>query len=117
MAGLLLKVPAALILAITLAAGAARAQGTTGQLTGTIADPNGALVQNAAVLVRSRDTGLERQATTGEDGSFAVQLLPPGLYRVEVNGQGFAATVLEEGRVRITETATVQLVLAVSGGN
>ncbi|HKQ53600.1 MAG TPA: carboxypeptidase-like regulatory domain-containing protein, partial [Pyrinomonadaceae bacterium] len=115
MAGLLLKVAAAFILAG--AAVAVRAQGTTGQLTGTIADPNGALVQNAAVLVRNRDTGLERQATTGEDGSFAVQLLPPGLYRVEVNGQGFTAAVVEEVRVQITETATVQIALAVSVGN
>ncbi|HWT02745.1 MAG TPA: TonB-dependent receptor [Pyrinomonadaceae bacterium] len=101
---------------LALGAVAARAQGTTGQLSGTVADPNGAVVQSAAVTVRNRDTGLERQATTGDDGAFAVQLLPPGLYRVEASAQGFAGAVVEEVRVQITETATVQMVLSVAGG-
>lgn len=91
------------------------AQGTTGQLTGTVADPNGAVVRGASVTVRNRDTGLERQATTGDDGAFAVQLLPPGLYRVEVSGQGFSSAVVEEVRVQITQTATVNISLAVAG--
>ncbi|HYG82266.1 MAG TPA: carboxypeptidase-like regulatory domain-containing protein, partial [Pyrinomonadaceae bacterium] len=97
-------------------AAVARAQGTTGQLTGTVTDPNGAVVQNATVTVRNRDAGFERQATTDDDGAFALQLLPPGLYRVEAAAQGFAATVVEEVRVQITETATVQIALAVAGG-
>jgi hypothetical protein len=92
------------------------AQGATGQLSGTAVDPNGAVLQNASVTVRNTDTGLERQTTTGEDGSFAVLLLPPGPYRVEVTAPGFAAAVVENVRVQITETATVTVTLGVSGG-
>jgi hypothetical protein len=92
------------------------AQSATGQLTGTIVDPNGAVVQNATVSVSNADTALERQATTGESGTFAVQLLPPGSYRVEVTAQGFANTVVENVRVQITETATVNVTLGVAGG-
>jgi hypothetical protein len=91
------------------------AQGTTGQLSGTVLDPNGAVVQGATVSVRNRDTGLERQTTTSEDGTFVVQLLPPGLYRVEASAQGFTVAVVEEVRVQITQTATVNISLAVSG--
>jgi hypothetical protein len=93
------------------------AQGTTGQLTGTVVDPNGAVVQGATVTVRNRDTGLERQATTNDDGTFSVQLLPPGLYRVTASGSGFSEAVVEEVRVQITETATVNISLAVAGGS
>ncbi|HKR01217.1 MAG TPA: TonB-dependent receptor [Pyrinomonadaceae bacterium] len=92
-----------------------RAQGTTGQLSGTVADPNGAVVQNATVTVRNRDTGLERQAVTDANGAFAVQLLPPGVYRVEVSAQGFSTAAVEDVRVQITETATVNVSLPVAG--
>ena len=117
MTGLSRKIFAVLLFAcaaLSLAANA-RAQGTTGQLTGTVTDPNGAIVQGATVIVRNRDTGLERQVTTGDDGTFSVQLLPPGLYRVEASGQGFSAAVIEEVRVQITETSTVNIALAVAG--
>jgi hypothetical protein len=107
-----------LVLAVIMFSGASRAfaQGATGQLSGTVVDPNGAVVQNATVLVRNVDTALERQATTGDDGAFAVQLLPPGSYRVEITAQGFATTVVENVRVQITETATVSVTLGIAGG-
>jgi hypothetical protein len=100
---------------VSLAGATGWAQGTTGQLTGTVLDPNGAVVQGATVTARNRDTGLERQVTTGEDGAFSIQLLPPGLYRVEATGQGFSAAVVEEVRVSITQTATLNISLTVAG--
>jgi hypothetical protein len=102
--------------AMLVPAATSLAQGTTGQMTGTVADPNGAIVQGATVTVRNRDTGLERQATTGEDGTFAIQLLPPGAYRVGVSATGFSEATVEDVRVQITQTATVNISLAVSGG-
>ena len=98
--------------------GASRAfaQGATGQLSGTVVDPNGAVVQSASVTVRNVDTALERQATTDDNGAFAIQLLPPGAYRVEASAPGFATTIVENVRVQITETATVNITLGVGGG-
>jgi hypothetical protein len=117
MTGLIRKLYAALIfgcamLAFTMTA---TAQGTTGQLSGTVTDPNGAIVQGATVTVRNRDTGLERQVTTDENGVYSVQLLPPGIYRVEATGQGFSSVVVEEARVQITQTATVNVALSIAG--
>lgn len=94
---------------------AARAQGTTGQLSGTVQDPAGAVVNGATVTVRNRDTGLERSVMTNGDGNFAVQLLPPGLYHVEVAAQGFTTATVEDVRVQITETAIINISLAVAG--
>jgi Carboxypeptidase regulatory-like domain/TonB dependent receptor len=119
MTGLFRRMLAVLLYTCALAtlATTVSAQGTTGQLTGTVVDPNGAIVQGATVTVRNRDTGLERQATTDDDGTFAIQLLPPGLYRVMVSGTGFSEAIVEEVRVQITETATVNISLAVAGGS
>src|SRR2546423_745337 len=98
---------------------AAFAQSATGQLSGTVVDPNGARVPGATVRVTNRDTALERQGTTDENGNFAVQLLPPGKYRAEISAQGFKTAIVEEINVNVTQTATVDVKLetgAVQGG-
>ncbi len=92
------------------------AQGTTGQISGTITDPNGAVVTGATVKITNLDTNAERETTTGGDGNFAFQLLPPGRYRVETTASGFQ-TVSVEAVVNITQTTTLDVPLAVAGAN
>ncbi len=90
------------------------AQGTTGQITGTVTDPNGAVVQGANVTVTNQDTGAARTVTTGGDGNYSFQLLPPGRYRVTAVGSGFADTNIE-AVVNITQTTSVNIKLSVGG--
>jgi Carboxypeptidase regulatory-like domain/TonB dependent receptor/TonB-dependent Receptor Plug Domain len=91
-------------------------QSTTGQLSGTVTDANGAVVSGAAVKIINLDTNAEREATTSDDGNFAFQLLPPGRYRVETSAAGFQ-TVSAEAVVNITQTTTLDFPLAVAGAN
>lgn len=93
-----------------------QAQVTTGRISGTVTDPNGAIVQNAAVKVTNLDTNATQQVMSGEDGNFAFQLLPPGRYRVEITAQGFQ-TYQVEAVVNITQTTTVDAQLGVTGGS
>ncbi len=90
---------------------------TTGQITGTVLDPQGAAVAGATVVVKN-EAGLRRDATTDQSGEYKVSLLPPGTYRVEVNKSGFKATVVENAVVKITETTHVhvQLQLGAAAG-
>lgn len=95
------------------------AQGATGQLSGTVTDPNGARVPGASVAITNRDTALERQVTTDESGNFAVQLLPPGKYKAEITAAGFKTVTIEEVNVNVAQTATVDITLetaSVQGG-
>ncbi|HZB45235.1 MAG TPA: carboxypeptidase-like regulatory domain-containing protein, partial [Pyrinomonadaceae bacterium] len=94
------------LLASALAA-AALAQGATGQLTGTVSDPQGGRVAGASVVVTSLDTGAARQVETDGDGNFAVPLLPPGRYKVEVSAQGFGRILVESAVVNVTQTTTL----------
>jgi len=64
---------------------------------GSVTDPSGALVADAAVTVRSADTGMKRSVMTGRSGQYHAMSLPAGDYQVVVNKQGFA----EEKRIGI----------------
>jgi uncharacterized surface anchored protein len=58
----------------------------TGGITGVVSDKAGAVVAGATVDIISEATGKSvRTMTTGDDGGFAVTLLPPGKYRVEIS--------------------------------
>jgi hypothetical protein len=90
------------------------AQGPTGQISGSVTDPNGAVVVGASVKATNLDTNFTRQVITGAEGNFSFQLLPVGRYSVEVSSSGFqsyrAQTV-----VNVTQTTTVDAVLSISG--
>ncbi|MEP7211506.1 MAG: TonB-dependent receptor [Acidobacteriota bacterium] len=100
---------------LLLFAAAAFGQGTTGQMSGTVTDPNGALVAGAAVKITNIATNYTRETTTSGDGIYGFQQLPPGRYRVEITATGFAATTAEAD-VNITQTTPVDVQLSVSGG-
>jgi outer membrane receptor protein involved in Fe transport len=80
---------------------------TTGDLRGRVSDESGSALPGALVTASSQETGLSRTDTSGSDGSFAIRLLPPGLYRVSAALSGFQA--LEAGNFRVTINATISL--------
>lgn len=81
-------------------------QSDTGQILGTVTDPNGAAVSGATVVIRSLASGAERTATTGTDGSYVVTNLQPGLYDVSTQGRGFVTSIQ---RVEVSTGARVSL--------
>ncbi len=78
---------AALVLS---AAVAVRAQSPAATLGGTVLDENGAVVPEVEITVLSLSTAVQRHATTGSEGEFAVPLLPPGRYTLTAQREGFA---------------------------
>jgi hypothetical protein len=67
----------------------ALAQKITGDISGTVTDPSGAAVPNAAVNVLNLGTGEKATATTNEVGFYRIVNLPPGQYRMTIDVQGF----------------------------
>src|ERR1700746_1114994 len=68
---------------------AALAQTETGQISGTITDPSGAVVSGAKVTAKSVTTGLTREATTNSAGFYSIAGLKPDTYDVRIEGKGF----------------------------
>ncbi len=65
-------------------------QAETGQITGTVTDPTGAIVPGANVRVVNTATGAERTTVSSGAGDFTVTNLQPGNYSVIIETQGFA---------------------------
>ncbi|MFL6333908.1 MAG: carboxypeptidase regulatory-like domain-containing protein [Pyrinomonadaceae bacterium] len=107
----------ALSLVVLALAGSALGQGAAGQITGTVVDAAGAVVPGASVIVTNLATSLTREVATGGEGDFAVPLLPPGRYKIEVSAQGFKHAVVTELTVNVTQTSTVNLSLEPSSVN
>jgi hypothetical protein len=102
------------LIALFVCAGTVQAQVTTGRISGTIIDPNGAVVKGANIKATNLDTNASYNTTSGDAGEYAFQLLPPGRYRVEAVASGFQK-ISAEAVVNITQTTTVDIPLAVSG--
>ncbi|MBP7376027.1 MAG: TonB-dependent receptor, partial [Pyrinomonadaceae bacterium] len=88
-------------------------QGTTGQLSGTVTDPNGAVIAGAAVKVTNTGTNTSRETTTNGDGSWSVSLLPPGNYSVDVKANGFGSYT-STAVVTLAQTTIIDSQLSVS---
>ena len=73
----------------------AQVDASTATIKGTVLDPAAAVIPGATVIVTSIDRGVAQKVVTGPEGSYQVPLLPPGLYRVEVQAEGFDKAVAQ----------------------
>ncbi len=103
---------ASLLLMLALAPGAL-AQGITGSITGTVTDPNGAIIPEATVTIRNTDTNAVRSIQTTEIGSYKITQLQPGNYSVKVDKAGFKAYEQNNIVLQIGEVALVDAQLQV----
>jgi hypothetical protein len=79
----------------------------TGALTGKVTDTSGRVVADAGVTATSGDSGKAQTATTGTDGTYRFNALPPGNYRVKFEAAGFNAVEIPSTTVDGTQTAVL----------
>src|SRR5258708_24241777 len=78
-----------LTLCLMLLALALFAQGDRGTITGTVADPAGAVVAGAPVEARNTGTGVVYQTETTTTGNYTLAQLPAGTYEISLTVSGF----------------------------
>ena len=83
----------------------------TGDISGTVIDPNGAVITGANVTVKSLATGTVRTVTTSDVGQFSVPQLELGTYEVKIEKAGFKGYV-EKAIVRSGENTRLSISLA-----
>jgi len=93
----MLKV-AALYVALAVAASLAFTQSASGQtvvaaIKGKVTDPSDAVIADATLTIRDKQTGAQRVTKTEPDGLYQVESLDPGEYEIEVAGPGFATAL------------------------
>jgi len=109
-----------LVCALLTLGGQAWAQTSSGQITGTVEDPTGAVVVGAKVVAKNEATGINYETVTTSAGSYALTALPPGSYTITITMEGFHTFVstkndLTVGAVRVINAklevgATTELV-------
>ncbi len=85
----------ALFFAITLALALcipSFGQVVKGSISGSVIDPQGAVVSGATVKAKNVGTGTVSTTTTDSAGLYRLNLLPVGTYTVEITAQGFKTT-------------------------
>ncbi|MEP6903699.1 MAG: TonB-dependent receptor, partial [Actinomycetota bacterium] len=92
-------------------------QETTGSIEGIVKDPNGAIIPNAAVTVKSTGTtaGFSRTLTSGSDGYFQISNVLPGTYSVTAAGSGFKERTTSVS-VSLGKTTPVDFSLEIGSG-
>ena len=89
------------------------AQTTYGSISGSVTDPNGAVIPGAAIVATHVPTGRQYTLTTTQAGLYVFPDLPPGPYTLSVKQAGFK-TYLQTGmevRVGLREVIDIKLEL------
>ena len=108
---------AGVLLCLLLCAGMAHGQGVnTAALAGTVLDPSQAGIKGAKVTVTNEATGSERTAISGDDGRYYFVGLPPGQYKVSVDGgSNFAAHPNTPVTLTVGDSITLDFRLVLQG--
>ncbi len=99
--------------ALIASALAVLAQTDRGTITGTVADPAGAVVANAVVEAKNTDTGTVYQAGSSATGNYTLAQMPAGTYELSVTVPGFKKSVRPGIIVNVATTVRVDFALEV----
>jgi len=89
------------------------AQTDRGTITGTISDPAGAVIANAAIEARNVATGAVYQAASSATGNYTIGQLPAGPYELNVAVPGFKKYVRGGLQVEVAGTVRIDVALEV----
>ncbi len=85
----------------------------TGAISGSVHDPSGAVVPEAAITAKNLATGATRATASSVQGDYAIQLLQPGRYQLEIRKEGFATSEFPNIVVNVTQITAVNARLTV----
>jgi len=90
--------------------------GNAGSVQGTVTDPSGAVIPNAAVRLFNDRSGLDRTLTSDAQGQFTFTNVPFNTYRLSVTANGFGS-LNRSVDVRSVVGTSLQLSLQVAGAS
>ena len=105
--------PFPISICVLLLALIAFAQSDRGTITGTVSDPAGAVVANAAVEARNTETAAVYSAATTATGNYTIPQLPAGPYTVSVSVAGFKKYSRSGLQILVAQIQRVDIALEV----
>jgi len=92
------------------------AQVGAGSIYGSVTDATGARIPGATVVLTNQATGVQREVTTDQAGSFRATPLQIGRYIVRVTASGFQATEVRNLVLEVEQRREVNVTLQVATG-
>lgn len=83
-------------------------------LSGTVADPTGAVVAGASVALQSADGRHEQHSLTNQYGSYTFAGIPVGTYQLKVEAEGFRPGAHDRFVVREKDALTIDIRLSLN---
>src|SRR5690242_11677235 len=105
----------ALLVIIAGTSGPAKGQAVNATLLGTVTDSTGAVVASAKLTITEVKTGVVHSTTTNESGNYEMPDLPPGLYEVAAEKEGFKKALHKDVEVLVNTDTRINLVLEPGG--
>lgn len=85
--------------------------GGRGAITGTVLDPNGAVISGVKVTAKHRLAELSFAAVTGDEGAYILRDLPSGFYDVTFESPGFMLAVVRDVQVQSSNLTKMDITL------
>src|ERR1700678_2771993 len=103
-----------IIAMIVLLPAALFCQGYFGTVSGLLSDPSAAIIQGAKITLIDEEKGYQFTTKSDSEGRYLFVSIPPGLYSVSVEMQGFEKTVRTHIKLNVSENATANLTLKIA---
>ena len=86
---------------------------TAGEISGVVTDSSGSVIAGATVSVTNPETNFTRTGNSNASGNYTFPSLPPGLYNVRAERQGFQSEVHNAIELQVQQTARIDFRLNV----
>jgi outer membrane receptor protein involved in Fe transport len=104
-----------LFILTTLLVPAVFGQAYFGTVSGELTDTTGAVIASAKVVLTDEQKGFGFEATSDSNGRYLFRSVPPGVYSLTAESQGFSKTMQKNFKVDVNQNATVNLAMKVAG--
>ncbi|HEU0172678.1 MAG TPA: TonB-dependent receptor [Blastocatellia bacterium] len=88
-------------------------QATSGVISGTLLDPQGAALPGATVKIKNLETGATREVKSDSSGFYRVTGLAPGFYEAQASAEGFTSETRGNLALTVAEAIVVNFNLKV----
>jgi hypothetical protein len=99
------------VLCLFLTAGPVFSQSDRGTMTGTIADPTGAVLPGVHVVAVNAETGARYETISTETGNYTLAQLPAGVYQLSAELAGFKRYLRQGIAVLVAQTLRLDVTL------
>ena len=89
---------------------------STGSLSGTVVDPQGAVVAGAMVTVKSV-SNQEFTAVTNGEGNFTIPALSNGVYSATIVAKGFKTAAVTDIKINVSAPSSIKVALEVGAAS